>query len=101
MQFREYALKAVDTIFKLYGQTVTVTYSDTTTADITVVHRSPDKITDFMDSLLHSASDMFEVKKSDAVLPISQIVLDGKTYTAQGEPVLDQYGLVLKVEAVQ
>lgn len=99
MQFKEYALKAVETIFKLYGQTAAVTYSDLSTADITVVHRSPDKITDIMDSHLHSGTDMFEVKKADAALPITQLVLDGKTYIVQGDAWEDQYGLVLRIEA--
>ena len=99
MQFKDYALKAVETIFKLYGQTATVTYSDLSTADITVVHRMPDRVADIMDSHLHSGTDLFEIKKADALLPIKQIVLNGKTYIVQGEPKMDQYGLVLRMEA--
>ncbi len=99
MSFKSYAIKAVDSIFLNFGMEAQIIFDDATTADITVVHRAPDKITDVLDSRVHSGSDVFEVKKADATKTIKQIIVNEKTYNVHGEPMLDQYGLVLRVDA--
>jgi hypothetical protein len=44
---------------------------------------------------------LFEIRALDIEVGkvIYQITIDEKTYTVQGEPMLDQHGIVLRMEA--
>lgn len=48
-----------------------------------------------------TGTDLFELRLSevDPAKAVYQIIINGKTYVAQGEPVRDQHGLVLRIEA--
>ena len=103
MQYREYAVKAIESIFKLYGQPASVIYEDNSTSEITIIHRLPDKINEAWDSNINSSTNIFELKKSDIDenKPIKQISLNEKNYLIQGDPILDKYGLILRFEAYE
>jgi hypothetical protein len=66
-----------------------------------VIHRFPDKVIDVMDTHVHTETDLFEVKALDIEVgkAIYQIKIDEKIYTVQGEPMLDQHGIILRMEA--
>ena len=101
MSFHAAASKAVDALFAKFGRTAHLVFRDNTEADAVVIHRFPDRVIDVMDARVHTGTDQFEVRLSelDPTKVIYQIILDDKTFVAQGEPVRDQHGLVLKVEA--
>ena len=101
MSFHASASRAVDALFAKFGRTAHLVFRDNTEADAVVIHRFPDRVVDVMDSRVHTETDMFElrVSESDPTKTLYQIILDGKTYVAQGEPVRDQHGLVLRIEA--
>ena len=103
MQYREYAIKAIESIFKLYGQMASVIYEDNSTSNITIIHRLPDKINEAWDSNINSSTNIFEIRKSDIdeSKVIKQISLNEKDYLIQGEPILDKYGLILRFEAYE
>jgi hypothetical protein len=101
MSFHASASKAVDTLFGKFGQPARLVFRDSSEVDALVIHRFPDQIIDVMDTRVHAATDLFELRIAD-VGPLSavyQIVVDGKIYVAHGEPVRDQHGLVMKIEA--
>jgi hypothetical protein len=54
-----------------------------------------------MDTHVHTETDLFEVKALDIEVgkAIYQIKIDEKIYTVQGEPMLDQHGIILRMEA--
>lgn len=101
MSFRASASKAVDALFAKFGQAAHLVFRDNTEADAVVIHRFPDRVVDVMDARVHTGTDLFELRlvELDPTKVIYQIIIDGKTYVTQGEPVRDQHGLVLKVEA--
>jgi hypothetical protein len=101
MSFQDAALKAVNVLFATFGQTAQLIFDDSTTLEAVVVHRFPDKVVDFLDSKIQTATNLFEVRLSvlDPAKKIVQIIKGGKTYIVQGEPVKDQHGLVLSVDA--
>ena len=101
MSFQEAAVKAVDVLFATFGHTVQLVFDDGTTLETAVVHRFPDKVVDFLDSKVQTETNLFEVRLSvlDPAKKIVQIIKNGKTYIVQGEPVKDQHGLVLSVDA--
>jgi hypothetical protein len=101
MSFQDAALKAVNVLFATFGQTVQLIFDDSTTLETVVVHRFPDKVVDFLDSKVQTETNLFEVRLSvlDPAKKIQQIIKSGKTYIVQGEPVKDQHGLVLSVDA--
>ena len=101
MSFQDAALKAVNVLFATFGQTAQLVFDDSTTLEIVVVHRFPDKVVDFLDSKVQTETNLFEVRLSvlDPAKKIVQIIKNGKTYIVQGEPVKDQHGLVLSVDA--
>lgn len=101
MSFQASASKAVDVLFAKFGRAAHLVFRDNTEADAVVVHRFPDRVVDVMDSRVHTGTDMFELRVSeiDPTKAVYQIIIDGKTYVAQGEPVRDQHGLVLRIEA--
>ncbi len=101
MSFHASASKAVDALFAKLGRTAHLVFRDNTEAYAVVIHRFPDRVIDLMDARVHTRTDQFEVRLSelDPTKVIYQIILDDKTFVAQGEPVRDQHGLVLKVEA--
>ena len=101
MTFKANAKKAVDALFAKFGQTAHFTFKDNSTGEGLVIHRFPDKVIDVMDTRVHTETDLFEIRALDieAGKAIYQITIDGKTYTVQGEPMLDQHGIVLRMEA--
>lgn len=101
MSFQDAALKAVNVLFATFGQTAQLVFDDGTTLETVVVHRFPDKIVDFLDSKVQTETNLFEVRLSvlNPAKKIVQIIKNGKTYIVQGEPVKDQHGLVLSVDA--
>ncbi len=101
MSFQDAALKAVDVLFATFGQTAQLVFDDSTTLETVVVHRFPDKVVDFLDSKVQMETNLFEVRLSvlDPAKKIHQIIKGSKTYIVQGEPVKDQHGLVLSVDA--
>ena len=101
MSFQDAALKAVNVLFATFGQTAQLVFDDSTTLETVVVHRFPDKVVDFLDSKVQTETNLFEVRLSvlNPAKKIVQIIKNGKTYIVQGEPVKDQYGLVLSVDA--
>jgi hypothetical protein len=101
MSFQDAGLKAVDVLFATFGQTAQLVFDDSTTLETVVVHRFPDKVVDFLDSKVQTETNLFEVRLSvlDPAKKIQQIIKGGKTYIVQGEPVKDQHGLVLSVDA--
>lgn len=101
MSFQDVALKAVNVLFATFGQTAQLIFDDSTTLETVVVHRFPDKVVDFLDSKVQTETNLFEVRVSvlDPAKKIVQIIKNGKTYIVQGEPVKDQHGLVLSVDA--
>ena len=101
MTFKANALKAVDVLFAKFGQAAHFTFKDNTTGEGLVIHRFPDKVIDVMDTHIHTETDLFEVKALDIEVGkvIYQIKIDEKIYTVQGEPMLDQHGIILRMEA--
>lgn len=101
MSFHASASRAVDALFAKFGRTAHLVFRDNTEADAVVIHRFPDRVVDVMDSRVHTGTDLFELRVSeiDPIKAIYQIIIDGKTYVVQGEPVRDQHGLVLRIEA--
>lgn len=101
MSFQDAALKAVNVLFATFGQTAQLVFDDSTTLETDVVHRFPDKVVDFLDSKVQTETNLFEVRLSvlGPAKKIVQIIKNGKTYIVQGEPVKDQHGLVLSVDA--
>ncbi|HGP4983511.1 TPA: hypothetical protein ACLNKM_003638 [Vibrio cholerae O1] len=101
MSFQDAALKAVNVLFATFGQTAQLVFDDSTTLETDVVHRFPDKVVDFLDSKVQTETNLFEVRLSvlNPAKKIVQIIKNGKTYIVQGEPVKDQHGLVLSVDA--
>ena len=101
MSFQDAALKAVNVLFATFGQTAQLVFDDSTTLEAVVVHRFPDKVVDFLDSKVQTETNLFEVRLSvlNPAKKIIQIIKNGKTYIVQGEPVKDQHGLVLSVDA--
>ena len=101
MSFQDAAVKAVDVLFATFGQTAQMVFDDGTTLETVVVHRFPDKVVDFLDSKVQTETNLFEVRLSvlNPAKKIVQIIKNGKTYIVQGEPVKDQHGLVLSIDA--
>lgn len=101
MSFQDAALKAVNVLFATFGQTAQLVFDDSTTLETAVVHRFPDKVVDFLDSKVQTETNLFEVRLSvlNPAKKIVQIIKNGKTYIVQGEPVKDQHGLVLSIDA--
>jgi hypothetical protein len=101
MTFQDAALKAVDVLFATFGQTAQLIFDDSTTLETVVVHRFPDKVVDFLDSKIQAATNLFEVRIGvlDPTKKIQKIIKNGTTYTVQGDPVKDQHGLVISVDA--
>ena len=101
MIFQASASKAVDALFSKFGRAAHLVFRDNTEADATVIHRFPDRIVDVMDTRVHTGTDLFELRFSeiDPTKVVYQIIINDKTYVAQGEPVRDQHGLVLRIEA--
>lgn len=101
MTFRDAASKTVDALFAAFGHTAQLVFDDGTTLETVVVHRFPDKVVDFLDSKVQTATNLFDVRISilDPAKKIRHIVKNGTTYTVQGDPVKDQHGLVVSVDA--
>jgi hypothetical protein len=101
MSFQASASKAVDALFDKFGHAAHLVFRDNSEADALVIHRFPDQVIDVMDTRVHTATDLFELRLSEIspLKTVYQIILNGKTYVAHGEPVRDQHGLVLKIEA--
>jgi hypothetical protein len=101
MTFKTNAKKAVDALFAKFGQTAHFTFKDNSTGEGLVIHRFPNKVIDVMDTRVHTETDLFEIRAMDIEVGkvIYQITINEKTYTVQGEPMLDQHGIVLRMEA--
>ena len=101
MKFKPSASKLLNILFATFGQSAQLIFSDKTSMEALVIHRFPDKVLDVMESYVHTETNVFEVRLSelDATKVISKIVTGGKPYTVQGEPIRDQHGLVLRIQA--
>ena len=101
MKFKPSASKLLNILFDTFGQSAQLIFSDKTSMEALVIHRFPDRILDVMESHIHTETNIFEVHLSelDVTKDIFQIVMADKTYMVQGEPIRDQHGLVLKVQA--
>jgi hypothetical protein len=101
MSFKDAALKAVDVLFDTFGQTAQVIFDSGAPLETLVVHRFPDKVVDVLDAQVQTNTNLFEIRLSvlESGKQIRQIIKDGMTYTVQGEPMKDQHGLILCVEA--
>ena len=99
--FKPSASKVLNTLFATFGQSAQLVFKDKTSAEVLVIHRFPDKVLDLMESHIVTETHLFEVRLSelDVTKTLFQVVMDGKTYIIQGEPVRDQHGLILRVEA--
>ena len=101
MMFKPSACKVLNILFATFGQPAQLIFTDKTSLEALVIHRFPDKVLDFMESQIYTETHLFEIRMSelDAAKALSKIVIGGKSYTVQGEPIRDQHGLVLKVQA--
>ena len=105
MKYKPSASKLLNILFATFGQSAQLIFKDKTTVEALVIHRFPDKVLDLMESHISTETNIFEIRLSelsselDATKILSKIVMAGKTYTVQGEPIRDQHGLVLKVQA--
>ena len=99
--FKPSANTLLNILFATFGQPAQLIFTDKTSVEVRVIHRFPDKVLDVMESQIYTETNVFEVRLSefDATKTLSQIVIGGQTYTVQGEPIRDQHGLVLRIQA--
>ena len=101
MKFKPSASKLLNALFDTFGQPAQLVFKDKTTVETLVIHRFPDKVLDLIESHIATETHLFEVQFSEfnATKVLSHIITDGKSYTVQGEPIRDQHGLVLRIQA--
>jgi hypothetical protein len=102
-RFRATALQSMDSLFRVFADPAIVTCKDGFELSIYVIPRFPDQITDIFETRVHNASHMFDIKAHD--VPTGRVMdiirVNDRTYKIQGEPVMDQHNLVLKVETYE
>ena len=101
MKFKPSASTLLNVLFATFGQSAQLIFKDKTTVETLVIHRFPDKVLDLLESHISTETHLFEVRLSelDAAKALSKIVTGRKSYTVQGEPIRDQHGLVLRIQA--
>ena len=99
--FKSSANTLLNALFATFGQPAQLIFTDKTTVEALIIHRFPDKVLDLMESQIYTETNIFEVRFSEfnATKVLSHIITDGKSYTVQGEPIRDQHGLVLRIQA--
>jgi len=100
-RFRTTALQSMESLFRVFADPAIVTCKDGFELSISVIPRFPDTITDIFETRVHNATHMFDIKASD--VPTGRVMdiirINDRAYKIQGEPILDQHNLVMKVEA--
>lgn len=93
---------ASDTLFSDANMATDVVFTPVAGASVTVraIRRAPDVVRDFMDSRLHSATAVFEIRLSDvAAIGRGDTITDGaEVFTVLGDPVRDGHRLKWVVE---
>ena len=93
---------AVDALFADPNLARAATYesADGEPIAVRVVARRPDGVTDFGEARLWSETTRFDVRVSEVAIPRpgDRLVLDGKAFVVQGEPVRDRERLVWTVD---
>lgn len=101
MQYREFAIRAVDSLFNMYGQKAEVTFDDDTSAELLTVHRLPDKNEDIFESSIRSSCNMFDFKKAEIPKPVKSVKKGEVLYSIKLENIADEHGLILRLEAYE
>ena len=101
MKYKPSASKVLNILFATFGQPAQLIFHDKTAVEVLVIHRFPDKVLNLMESQIYTETNVFEVrlKDFDPIKILSQIIMGGKIYIVQGEPIRDQHGLVLRIQA--
>ena len=100
-RFRTTALQSMESLFRVFADPAIVRCKDGFELSISVIPRFPDEIIDVFEARVHNATHMFDIKASD--VPTGRVMdiirINDHAYKIQGEPILDQHNLVMKVEA--
>ena len=102
-RFYNSALQSMESLFRVFADPAIVMCKDGFELSTDVIPRFPDAITDIFETRVHNASHMFDIKASD--VPTGRVMdiirVNDRTYQIQGEPVMDQHNLVMKVETYE
>jgi hypothetical protein len=101
MTFTDSARLTVDTIFNKFGRAASYQLNSGEQRGVLIIWRMPDRVMDVADSFVKSGTDLFEIRVSEIENPLAGelIYLDHFQFKVYGEPMLDQHGLVWKLEA--
>jgi hypothetical protein len=79
---------AVDVTFAAFGIDAAYTPTGGDPIPVRVIARRPDTIVGFGETRVHAETATFEVRASEVASPRpdDQLVVDGQTFVAQGEP---------------
>lgn len=102
-RFHAIASQSIESLFRVFADQALLVFKDGTQVNAPIISRFPDEIVDILDTRVHSATRMFDIKISD--MPTGRILeeihLNNRIYKVQGEPIADQHNLALKVEAYE
>jgi len=102
-RFRTTALQSMESLFRVFADPAIVTCKDGFELSISVISRFPDEIIDVFETRVHNATHMFDIKASD--VPTGRVMntihVNDRDYQIQGEPIMDQHNLVMKVETYE
>jgi hypothetical protein len=100
-RFHGIAAQSIESLFRVFAVQALIRFEDGSEITADVIPRFPDEITNILDTRVHSATRMFDLKKADIpiIKVIESITVNGRVYKTQGEPIVDQHDLSLKVEA--
>lgn len=93
---------AVDSVFAEFGVDATYTPQGGGPVTVRVLRSAGDEILGFGETRLHTASNIFEIRRSDPVTPQDgdMITIEGENFIIQGSPqVRDTDRLVWTMEA--
>lgn len=93
---------AVDSVFAEFGIDATYTPQGGNPVTVRVLRSAGDEILGFGETRLHTASNVFEIRRSDPVTPQDgdTITIEGESFIIQGSPqVRDTDRLVWTMEA--
>ena len=102
-RFHAIAAQSVESLFRVFAVQALICFEDGSEITADVIPRFPDEITNILDTRVHSATRMFDLKKADVPINkvIDSITVNGRVYKTQGEPIADQHDLSLKVETYE